>query len=251
LIFIRSDYLGCKYERKAILMKNILPLCLLLIFSSLTPVLSQKYIGGAGGINIGAIHFDPSGFNQFLPQDYPQLTGDFLSLGGDGYFMYENIIIGGSGHGLYGDEIRFNQQKANIGGGMGFFQIGYDFLHKEHLKFYPLIGLGGGGMTMTFSTVGNQPKNDVVQGNADGNYLQTDISWGSFMIDLGIGFDFFPETEGGGSSPRLGIRAGYQFTPSNVDFRYAGGPITGATAYALNGYYFRIIMGGGGFSKME
>ena len=207
-------------------------------------------MGGAGGINFGGFHVDPSGFNQFLPEGYPGFTGDFLSIGGDGYFMYENIIIGGSGQGLHGDEIRFNQQKANIEGGRGFFQIGYDFLHKDKFKLYPLIGLGGGGMTMTFSTLGNQSKTDIVDGNTNGNYLQTDISWRSFMFDLGVGFDFFPETDGN-SSPRLGIRAGYQFTPTHANFRYAGGPVTGATSYSLNGYYIRIIMGGGGFSKME
>ena len=211
---------------------------------------SQKYVGGAGGMNAGAVHYDMDGFNQFLPEGYPTLSGDFLTIGGDGYFMYENFVIGGSGHGMFGDEIRFNQQKAAIGGGMGFFQFGYDFLHKDNLKLYPLVGIGGGGLTMVFSTLGNVSASDVKQGNTDGNYLQTDISWGSALLDLGIGFDYFPESEGK-SSPRLGVRAGYIFAPLPSDFSYGGGPITGASSFSLNGYYFRIIIGGGGFSRLE
>ncbi len=201
-------------------------------------------------MNAGAMHIDPSGFNQFLPEGFPQLSGDFLSIGGDGYFMYENFVIGGGGQGLIGEELIHQGQITRIGGGMGFFHFGYDFVHKETLKVYPLIGIGGGGFTMEFSTLGQQSKSEVLQKNTDGSYLQSNISFGSVMLDLGVGLDFFPES-GTDSSPRLGIRLGYQFAPSHGDFRYGGGRITGADLYSLSGYYFRIIIGGGGFGKMQ
>ncbi len=231
-------------------MKKIFLIAACFLLSSHSGLFAQKYIGGAGGLDVGAQHFNMDGFNQFLPADFPTLSGDFLTIGGDGYFMFENFVIGGSGYGLIGDDIRFDGQRAQIGGGMGFFHLGYDFLHKDKLKLYPLIGIGGGGMTMVFSNLGAITANDVRNGNTTGDYYQTDISWGSLMIDLGLGFDYFPEGESG-SSPRLGVRAGYIFTPSHSDFRYGGGVISGAEAGSLEGYYIRIIIGGGGFSKVS
>ncbi len=212
--------------------------------------IAQKYIGGAGAVNGGSAYFDVSGFNQFLPESFPEFSGDFLSIGGDGYFMYNNFVIGGNGQGLFGDNIKSGTQQASIGGGFGFFQFGYDFLHKDNLKLYPLVGIGGGGIDMVFSTIGRFSAQDIQDRNTNEEYIQSNISWGSVLFDLGIGFDYFPEDDGK-SSPRIGVRTGYILSPSKNDFTYAGGIITEAESYSFNGFYFRIVIGGGGFSKVE
>ena len=229
-----------------------LSLSLLLLLAHSALAQKTKYYGGVGGFDVGTMNVNMDGFNQFLPEGYPQLSGDFLTLGGDGYFMFENFIFGGYGHGLWGDQKRFQRQQITIGGGMGFFQFGYAFLATDKIKLYPFLGLGGGGMTMNVSAIDRQAKDDITNGVQNNQYLETNISWGSYMFDLGVGLDYMPPSEPGGpggNGARLGLRAGYQFSPSNADFRYSGGLIDGANDFAFSGFYFRIIMGGGGFAK--
>lgn len=68
-----------------------------------------------------------------------------------------------------------------------------------------------------------------------------------FLLDLGVGADYFVKTKTSGNGEGgliFGVRAGYSFAPwgdswTMPDLEISGGPTAG-----LNGPYIRLFMGG-------
>lgn len=221
------------------------PLMSVLFLLCSTSLYAQKTWGGSGGFRIGYMNIDASGFQQFLPEGAPSLSNNYLLIGGEGYGIFNRFLLGGSGFGLTGDQVTFTQGgepeiRATLGGGAGFFNLGYTIISNTNWMVFPMLGIGGGGVGMNLS-----PRQDISRDQIQkGDFVETNVGQGSFMLDFMVGADFFPFQ--GGQGLKVGVRAGYIWAVNRGDWSYSGGAVTGANNDGISGFHFSLTIGGGG-----
>jgi len=181
-----------------------------------------KESGGMGYFMFGGSIIDIKALNSRLEdKGYSKISDNFVSLGGGGHVIIDRVIIGGEGHGLIEKEVTSESYKTYFGADYGFFNLGYIVYSIGDLRVYPLLGLGGGGMSLniaeralpSFDEVLNNPKRGV------------ELSTGGFLLDLALGIDYLlklgkDEKEAGGLI--FGLRAGYIFAPIKGDWEMDG-----------------------------
>lgn len=108
-----------------------------------------KQDGGMGYSMFGRTTIDISDLNSKLEsKGYSTMSDNFFSAGGGGHRIFASgLIIGGEGHAVLGDKATSGNNKHSVNIGYGFFNLGYIVYSVQELRFYPLLGLGGGGMT--------------------------------------------------------------------------------------------------------
>lgn len=207
--------------------------------------------GGMGYSIMGTGTIDISALNSKLESEsYNAMSDKFFSVGGGGHIIRNNgLIIGGEGHALLGDEATSGNYKNSVYIGYGFLDLGYIIYSLQELRFYPLLGIGFGGMTLkitekltslSFNEVLNDPERKV------------ELTTGGFLLNLAIGIDYllkFGENKKEKGGLVLGIRAGYTFTPVKGEWMMDELEISGAPKIGITGPYIRFIIGGGGFNK--
>lgn len=109
--------------------------------------------GGKGYFAIGWSVLDLGPLNDALvASGYPRFSEDFLSLGGGGYCVIGRFVIGGQGHGYLGEarNATFGTQnyRSDLSAGMGFVDLGWVLWSGGGCALTPMIGLGGGGMSV-------------------------------------------------------------------------------------------------------
>ena len=138
--------------------------------------------------------------------------------------------------------------KSSLTGGYGLFHIGYIIYSKKCFNIYPLLGIGGGGVTLkiaedsspSFDQVLNDPKRNV------------ELIYGGMILNLSVGVDYFikmEETDEGFGGFLLGLQAGYLLAPFTHDWKMDEHDISGGPDVGLNGFFVRITLGGGGMSR--
>ncbi len=122
--------------------------------------------GGKGYFMLGGNIIDIQNLNSRLEtKGYPKFSDKFISLGGGGHSIIGKVIIGGEGHGLIKKEASNENYKSSLGVGYGFFDLGYIVFSTENLSLYPLLGLGGGGMSLKIMEKETHPSFDDVLNN--------------------------------------------------------------------------------------
>ncbi|MCD4736239.1 MAG: hypothetical protein K8R53_09365, partial [Bacteroidales bacterium] len=166
---------------------------LLLILSGKNSVQSQTstkvsggegyFIGGYSLHNLSSLNDRLSTFGQ------PELNEGTISLGGGGHFILNNFMLGGEGHGLIGGNNSNADFLTSYGGGYGFFNIGYVLFHTKNAIIYPMLGIGGGGLTLSITDRKKQPVNfdDLLADPARESYLSTN----NFLLNFSLSSDFF------------------------------------------------------------
>jgi hypothetical protein len=204
--------------------------------------------GGAGGFMLGVQWLDLSELNSELRANgFKSFNAYDFSYGGAGYGIIGNrLLIGGEGHG-------FSQEKSNstylqsLSGGFGFFDVGYIVVQRWGFQLYPMIGIGGGGLSMRlteravldFDDIVTDPKREAL------------LSVGSFMLQGAVGLDYMlklgvmPEMSEGGML--FGIRVGYTYSVTKTDWDMGDINISGGPDIGISGFYIRFIVGGYGF----
>lgn len=214
---------------------------------------TAKEGGGMGYSMFGWSTIDIKALNSRLEsKGYSNISDNFISFGGGGHGIINNkVIIGGEGHGVFGKEVTSGNYKNSINVGYGFFNLGYIVYSVKELRFYPLLGLGVGGMNLKIvEKVTSLSFDDVL----DDPKRRVELSTGGFLLNLALGIDYLlklGEDEKGKAGLIFGLRAGYTLSPFKGGWDMDEIEISGAPEIGITGPYIRLMIGGGGFGKKE
>ncbi len=227
------------------------------LFCVTIPVFSQKeeLNGGDGRFNFGYARVQVDELQQFLPDGASGLSPseDHFVVGGQGSFIFNNLIVSLEGYGLEGASSSSPNWSVGTSGGMALANLGYDFAKSQRLLIAPKIGGGVVGYTTEIDEEQDVDFTDV-KGNPD-NYGRTlDISQSGPLLHAGLRLDYYlvfnqKEKESGGLLASL--EAGYWYQPASGDWSYEGGSINNAPDYNFEGFYVQLGLGGGGFQRSK
>lgn len=204
----------------------------------------DKLTGGGGGFSIGGTTHDMSALNTFLPENLGSFDDNSLQIGGGGYGVYQNWMLGASGYYSQGDRKEGDGLAYRVNGGAAFAHLGYVALQQQKFIAYPRIGIG-------FASLG---VDEQVDGQVDypaDQLLAAEYELRAPVLDLGAGLDFFPfQKEGYGLM--LGLRAGYKLTLGEGQWYHNGGELVGEAlpAFDMDGFYLSLTLGGAGFKNL-
>lgn len=231
----------------------LLFICCLTISASQAQESSTKnhVYGGVGYFMAGYTVVDLDNVNQsFKTAGYPELKNSAFSLGGGGHFIFNNLIIGGEGHGVIGNTAENNLYKTAHSSGYGFFNLGYVAYNSPSFNIYPLVGFGGGGMTVYMFEKSNLTNSfDAILSDPG---RETYITNGGFLMNFSLGADYFIAGEKSGSNTggfMIGLKAGYILDISNKEWDFNGQKLSDGQNGSVAGPYIRIVIGGGGISR--
>ncbi len=206
----------------------------------------EKVFGASGGFHLGLKSYDTENYQFFMPDDAAILDNGLVTLGGDGYVIFRNWLVGGSGFYSSGDRqnlsVNAQSYEYKIKGGSGYLNLGYVMFHGSSWFFFPQAGIGIESLSLVKTL--DESTDFSVQDNFSARY-----NYNSPMLQIGFGFDFFPL---GTSMTKFGIRAGYQLSlQQDNEWQHAGGGITGQDLPEnnLNGFFVNLVIGGGYFIK--
>ncbi len=205
--------------------------------------------GGMGYFSIGGCKLVIDDLNTRLKnKNYPEFEDRFFSMGGGGVGIVHRLMIGGEGHGMINKSITSGDYDVSLAAGSGFFDIGYIAYATRGFFIYPMLGIGGGGMTLKMINTSGDPSFDDILTNPSRMVI---LTAGGLLLDLSLGMNFVfskatNEYSGGGFM--FGVRVGYTFTPVKDDWRLEEMKITGGPETGIIGPYIRFQIGGGGIS---
>lgn len=206
-----------------------------------------QYAGGRGFFMGGTNIIDIGELNTRLKNNgYHTFSDNLIGFGGGGYGILNRLIIGGEGFGMSSaaelGTAGGETFKTTLSGGYGLFKLGYVVYRRGGFNLYPAVGFGGGGLaleitrkeTVAFDDILKSPKRNV------------QLSNGCLLIDIGVGVDYLMildrKNTGDEGGLAFGMRVGYLAAPYRSDWGDAlDGPDIG-----FDGFYFRLMFGGGG-----
>jgi len=212
----------------------------------------EKEKGGLGYAMFGMGMLDIENLNTRLQASgYGSISDNFSSFGGGGHAIVDRFIIGGEGNVLLGKETSSGEYKFSMTASYGFFNLGYIIYRIQDLNIYPLLGIGGGGISLKIAEQGTAPAFDEILENPR---RSSELSTSAFLINLAIGADYLlelgkKEKERGGLV--FGLRAGYTFALFKDDWYMNENQVPGAPELGITGPYIRFMFGGGGMGAKE
>jgi hypothetical protein len=202
--------------------------------------------GGAGFFMGGGMLADHDGMNDALAaRGLPELPSALVLMGSGGYFRFNRILVGGEGYWSLARSGSSATHETSVTGGMGFFDFGYIVASFGSLAVFPMVGLGGGGLTYTVARKTSGTFEQALDDPARGARFST----GGFMGHLSIGLDHMfdmrkePNEAGG---PMVGLRIGYAMQLPKGDWSVYGSDVAGGPEVGLGGPFLRLVIGGGG-----
>ena len=199
---------------------------------------------GAGYFGPGFMSFDYSALNTIFTNHHLLLLDkNQFVFGGGGWGQGDRIRLGGFCIG--GSQTVSNDTlSVEVGYGAGFFEMGYNIVNTKHFMLTPLIGIGGGGLTLKITSLLYNPTNldDVL--NQPGGI--STVTTGGFTMFPGLSVDI-PISFAG-----LSIKGGYMWTPMKGAWMVENfGKINGP-GFDLKGPFVTLnIMFGGGAHKYK
>jgi len=205
---------------------------------------------GAGGFMFGVNRMDLEELNTKLEdRGFESLADNTIFFGGGGYGVVRGkVILGGTGGGFTQD-VSSDSMKATVGGGYGFFNVGYVVYSKGGLRVFPLFGIGGGGINLKIVGEGDTPSFDDLLENPG---REVNVFAGSLLFDVAVGADYLlylGEDEKGKGGLIFGVRAGYTFSPTKPDWRMEDMDVLRGPDVGITGPYVHLVFGGGGSEK--
>ncbi len=233
----------------------VISIGILLILSSLSLAQEKatKSGGGRGYCMMGWSTLDLDELNVRLKsKGYTEFSNNFFSIGGGGHGIINKLIIGGQGGTLIGGEETVNLNggtlKTSVIGGYGLFDVGYLVYSKKGLNVYPMLGMGGGGLTFTIKEISTPSFEDLLENPK----RKVELIYGGFLVNVSLGVDYlikFAEDEKGTGGLIVGFKAGYMLAPFTHDWKMDENDVTGGPDIGFNGPYVKIMFGGGGMSQ--
>lgn len=210
---------------------------------------------GGGFFQGGYMKLDLAELNATLAAaGYPALQDGLATLGGGGFGMKGRFLLGGEGHALIGSEetTADGATQVELGGGYGLFRVGYLAYTIEGLDVYPMIGIGGGGMSLSLVDRSAPTFGEVLADPRRSSKLSTS----SFLLDASVAAHYRFAVEESAPQPAeeddpggvlVGVQTGYTFAPGSSSWNLdvintvAGGP-----DLSMEAFYVRITIGGWG-----
>lgn len=218
----------------------------LLLLSSASQAQKISRFGGMGFFSFGLTDVkQPSLNSQLTTAGYTGLQSSQLSFGGEGFGIINNFVVGGRGGGMGKQQFSSGSSTGTITNSYGSFLLGYTFSLGERILFYPLVGFGGIDSEITLENPATT--NSMTNAFANPNQI-TVINAEVPVLDFSVNFvlPVFGDVAGGGG-PMLGLSAGYLFSPAAGNYRMNGRDLTNTPTGQINGFYVRLLFGGGGF----
>ncbi|MCX7757726.1 MAG: PDZ domain-containing protein [candidate division WOR-3 bacterium] len=199
--------------------------------------------GGAGyfGPGLGFINYRELN-NLFALNFIPNLKRNHFMFGGGGYAQINRIRIGGYGVGGV-QSVNNDQLNIEAGLGIGVFELGYSVVYTKGLLLTPYLGIGGGGISLKITPLGNRPArlDDILGLNA--NFGVSKVSKGGLILLPGISLDIPLIFTG------LSFKAGYLYSPLSGSWEHEDyGQIAGPD-FNLQGIYTSLNVLFGGFER--
>jgi hypothetical protein len=211
-----------------------------------TSAISEALYGGAAFFMGGGIFTNQKPINDaFAARGYPQVSSSLVTLGSGGYFRINRLLLGGEGYWTVKRSSSSPTFDTSVSGGMGFLDVGYIVGRWGNLALFPMLALGGGGITYTVVPKGSGSFDQVLDTPTRGASLTT----GGFIGQLMIGTDYLfnsstkPDEVRG---PLLGVRIGYALPLTHGGWSLFGSNVDGGPSVSLGGPFVRLVFGGGG-----
>ncbi len=220
-------------------------LMMLLICSLSVSVAQTQESEGRGFFMLGWRATDIDELNVALQgREYAELSNRFLSIGGCGYRINGKWILGGEGHAIESKDVTSQGYKISLAGGYGLFNAGYLIHKKNNLNLYPMLGIGGGALTLNMIENSTPSFDEMLQDPKRGMQIST----AGLMVSAGIGVDYLfmkkkSESEEGGMA--IGLRIGYTISPFVGNWIFRESEIAGGPELGITGPYVHFMIGGG------
>jgi len=219
--------------------------CLLMCSNLLYSQEKPTYNGGTGYFFIGQTNIDfTSAKSAYNISDIAIIPTKALNVGGGGFGVFGNFIIGGEGGAMQANAFttdHISHTMITTMSGYGMFNFGYMIPQKSRFLIYPLFGLGSGVTQLTEEEKLWSPPIDVTYNHTNTNvFFKTELN-----IDLFSNSEnYFKEKKGFS----VGLTIGYMFHPyaSSWDYDERGRNVL-LPQVLFNGPYARLRIGGGGF----
>ncbi|MBN1153966.1 hypothetical protein JXB12_03515 [candidate division KSB1 bacterium] len=209
----------------------------------------KKVNMGLGYFMIGAHQLNLDKFNEVLVyRGYPELSNNFLSLGGGGYGFINNLVIGGEGSAVLNRSENANHTKIQLEGGYGMFDIGYVLFSSKSFKLYPLFGIGYGSFLLKAENQSVMPSFDELLDDPNRNL---EVEMGSLILNFSVSADILKimnEDKYGYGGLVFGLRVGYLYSPYTSDWMIYEKTVPDGPELNFTGPYLRLTVGGGGGS---
>jgi hypothetical protein len=202
---------------------------------------------GQGFFMIGWQQLDVDELNTRLEANgFPSLSENLLSLGGGGWAVKNDFLIGGEGHGLIGREETTSDGEfmTRLSGGYGQLDLGYRVFASERLGVSPILGIGAGAAAVDLVEVVDDASRTFDDVLSD-PLTRTRLTAAGFLFDLSVMLDVRiarNDDEGGFA---FGTRVGYAYSPDGWDWQFNDGvEATGGPDVGIRGFYVRVMVGG-------
>lgn len=219
-------------------MKQLIYTCIIAAFAFAAKSQSEKINGAGGHFRAGYANYSMASMNSWLDDMYPTIRKNFVTFGGSGYAVRNNLIIGGEGFGLTGATVSKDTLSVMPTIGMGMLNVGYALYRKRFFLIYPLFGVGGGGLTYRFREVEGKT-------GSENNYKEADykLKCSTFLLSVALGADKYAiKTNNKGVS--VGLRIGYTFAIQDGNWKRKNTEVAGPNLN-LSGFFATIAFGGG------
>ncbi|RRB17969.1 hypothetical protein EHT87_06760 [Larkinella knui] len=209
--------------------------------SGSSPARAQSVRGSFGFFQLGYFNAPQSGAvaQTFAPDWFPHLNDHFIYSGAEGWLRRNRFMAGLSASALTARSVSVQQTRVERVTGMGQLKISYVLFDNRRWLLYSAVGRGISSSLITVHQNGSEPVIWMLPTHS------TDLS-------LHMNRLLVSERSAEPTAVRglwLGLRIGYVVSAKSAHWQQIpeGQPTQFKPEYALNGLYFTLTIGGGGF----
>jgi hypothetical protein len=202
---------------------------------------------GQAYLLVGGVSLDLSGINASLGgQGYEPIGEETASLGGGAHTLLGRWLLGLEGFGYLPREADRapGDWRARLSGGGGVFNVGYTVARLGGTSVYPVLGVGGGALTLQMMQRGS-PRFDEVLANPG---RRSTLHRTALIVQPALGMDHFIPVGapvGARTGVVVGVRGGYAFTPFTSGWYLHMDRLAASPEQGMEGPFLRVLVGAG------
>ncbi|SFC39709.1 hypothetical protein SAMN05421780_10593 [Flexibacter flexilis DSM 6793] len=233
--------------------------------------------GGFGHFFVGYTGFGDQKFYDKVVKNntglfnFPEPKAGALVLGGEGYDVFNSVLIGGELNVTLGnkaeqshtnllalgneDDYKFKLGTRRVGAAV-LVNAGYIVLHKKNFVVYPLVGIGyaASGHILSDPRSSNILTGRSYPGTTEISEQNALYYNHNLAFNAAVGVNYFVHSGGNDDNKgfNLGLRFGYQSQMANNKYNVNDIKLENASNYAKsanNGWYVRLAIGGGALHR--
>jgi len=199
-------------------------------------------IGGGNILELNRLNLNLS------ERGFPQVPTTYLSYGVGGHFINNKLVFGVELLRLF-ERTTTTPAEYNLSVSVKFILLNFGHLiyQKKGLMMYPYLGTGYGRFKMLTAQNNIDSFNDI-------SHLQksSEAVFSNMIFNLGFATDYFLKYnpgKKGHNNLMIGFRIGINFIPFNSTWKVNRIPVHDGPNIGINGPYFRVIIGLGGWAE--